>query len=265
MIEDKNIWHGDCLKIMDGTIENGTVDLVATDPPFNIGYRYDLYNDGRPRTQYLAWTEVWLELAKKLLKPTGSMWVAIGDEYAAEMKIMLDHTGMTMRNWVIWHYTFGVACHTKFSRSHAHLFYYVMDPKNHTFNADAVRVMSARQSAYGDSRANQKGKLPDDTWILRPIEEDHCCSPGSDTWLFSRVCGTFHERTIHPCQIPEALLKRIIAVSSNPGDLVLDPFSGSFTTCAVAKRLGRKYIGIELSEDYCKAGQARLAKIQELL
>ena len=137
-----------------------------------------------------------------------------------------------MRNWIIWHYTFGVNCTKKFNRSHAHILYYVADPKRFTFNADSVRVPSARQTKYADRRANPSGKIPDDTWTI------------------SRVCGTFKERTDHPCQMPEAVLERIIRASTNPSDCVLDPFAGSGTTLAVAKRLGRRSIGIELSMRY---------------
>src|SRR6266480_741133 len=137
-------------------------------------------------------------------------------------------------------------------------FYYVVDPKRCTFNADAVRVPSARQTTYADRRANPSGKLPDDTWVLRPQEDGRFFGPGEDTWYFSRVCGTFKERTGHPCQMPEAVLERILRVSSNRGDGVLDPFAGSGTTLAVAKRLGRRYFGIELSEDYAEAIRSRL-------
>lgn len=267
-MEDNAILVGDCLEVM---ADRGThsCDLIFADPPFNIGYDYDKYNDKRPYEEYLAWTDDWLKMCRRLLKPTGTIWVAIGDEYAAEMKLALEKAGFLMRNWVIWHYTFGVACQTKFSRSHAHLFYYVKDrgslppARSFTFNADAVRVASARQTAYGDRRAASKGKLPDDTWILRPSEEEKCCSPGSDTWLFSRVCGTFNERTKHPCQMPEAILERIIRVSSNPGDLVFDPFAGSGTTLAAAKKLGRRWLGVELSEQYAADAILRLDAIQE--
>ena len=90
------------------------------------------------------------------------------------------------------------------------------------------------------------GKLPDDTWVLRPQESETHFGADSDTWHIPRVCGTFHERLKHPCQMPEAVLERIVKVSSNPGDLVIDPFAGSGTTLAVAKRLNRKFLGIEL-------------------
>src|SRR5205814_5633479 len=114
---------------------------------------------------------------------------------------------------------------------------------------------------YADRRANPVGKLPDDTWVLRPQETaDHFREDG-DTWYVPRVCGTFRERTGHPCQMPEAVLERIIRVASNPGDLVIDPFAGSGTTLAVAKRLRRRYLGVELSEDYAAAIERRLAQV----
>ena len=130
-----------------------------------------------------------------------------------------------------------------------------------TFNADAVRVPSARQTTYADRRANPLGKLPDDTWVLRPQEDGRLFRPEDDTWYVSRVCGTFKERGEHPCQMPEAVLERIVRVASNPGDLVLDPFAGSGTTLAAAKKLGRDYYGIELSENYVERIKDRLGRV----
>ena len=197
-----DIWTGDCLRLLED-VPAGSVDLAFADPPFNIGYEYDQYHDRRSKGDYLAFTDRWLAAVKRTLKPTGSMFVAIGDEYAAEHKVRLDALGLHLRNWIVWHYTFGVSCTRKFNRSHVHIFYYVADPKQYTFNADAVRVKSARQTAYADRRANPLGKLPDDTWYLRPQEADDHFEADSDTWAVSRVCGTFHERTDHPCQMPK--------------------------------------------------------------
>ncbi len=255
------VWDGDCLELLPALPE-GCVDLLFADPPFNIGYGYDVYDDVRQKPDYLGWTERWLEAARRVLAPTGSMFVAIGDEYAAEMKVRLDALGLTMRNWIVWHYTFGVNCTKKFNRSHAHIFYYVADPKHFTFNADTVRVPSARMTTYADRRANPVGKLPDDTWVLRPQEDGDHFRSDADTWYVSRVCGTFKERTSHPCQMPEALLERIISVASDPGQLVLDPFAGSGTTLAVAKRLRRKFLGIELSEGYAEGIRERLKSVK---
>ena len=250
----------DCLSAM-SRMPEGSVDLVFADPPFNIGYEYDRYDDRREKDEYLKWTDRWLQGVSRVLSPTGSVYVAIGDEYAAEIKIRMDAMGWTMRNWIVWHYTFGVNCTKKFNRSHAHIFYYVADPKSFTFNADTIRVASARQTTYADSRANPKGKLPDDTWVLRPQEDNSVFPDEGDTWAISRVCGTFKERSEHPCQMPLAVLERIVKVSSNPGDLVMDPFSGSGTTLVAAKKWGRDYLGTELSENYADLCRDRLERV----
>jgi site-specific DNA-methyltransferase (adenine-specific) len=235
---------GDCIEVL-GRVREPFADLIFADPPFNIGYKYDKYNDKQKRENYIGWTKDWMSVCKNVLRPDGSFYIAIGDEYAANVKIIADELRLFMRNWIIWHYTFGQQTKNKFTRSHTHIFYFVNDKKNFTFNDYAVRVPSDRQLIYDDKRANTTGKMPDDVW-------DGC----------SRVCGTFKERTgWHPCQMPESLLKRIISASSNPGDCVLDPFSGSGTTAAAAYQLGRNYVGIEISPEYVKNANERLAKL----
>ena len=164
--------HGDCIAGMK-ELSAGSVDLAFADPPYNIGYEYDTYDDRKSCDEYLKWCREWTDEVYRVLKPAGAFWLAIGDEYAAEMKVMLTRERQEpfyLRSWVIWYYTFGVNCTHKFSRSHAHLLYFVKDPKQFTFNADdpAVRVPSARQLVYGDKRANPTGRLPDDTWITPP-------------------------------------------------------------------------------------------------
>jgi site-specific DNA-methyltransferase (adenine-specific) len=243
-----------------GRLETGSVDLVFADPPFNIGYEYDVYEDRRDGEQYLDWTRRWGREVQRVLKPAGTFWLAIGDEYAAELKLVFQKDlGFTCRSWVVWYYTFGVNCTKKFSRSHTHLFHFVKDAKRFTFNNLDIRVPSARQLVYADSRADSRGRLPDDTWILRPQDLPEGFQAEEDTWYFRRVCGTFKERAgWHGCQMPEQLLGRIIRACSNPGDLVLDPFAGSGTTLVVAKKLGRQWIGFELSPNYVARTQARL-------
>ena len=250
----KYLWHkllnkiicGDCIEVL-GKIREPFADLIFADPPFNIGYKYDKYYDKVKKKNYIAWTKEWMSVCKKILKPNGSFYIAIGDEYAANIKVIADELGLFMRNWIIWHYTFGQQMKNKFARSHTHIFYFVNDSKNFTFNDHAVRVPSDRQLIYNDKRANPAGKMPDDVWNG-----------------YSRVCGTFKERTgWHPCQMPEDLLKRIIAASSNPSDCVLDPFSGSGTTAAAAVQLGRNFLGVEISQTYVDNSQKRLANLRQ--
>ncbi len=278
---ENTILHHDCLKAM-AALPEGCVDLAFADPPFNIGYEYDVYDDKQERDAYLAWSAKWIAAVHRVLKPTGTFWLAIGDEYAAELKLIAQNEitageaglasprsrasgwGFHCRSWVVWYYTFGVNCKYKFSRSHAHLFHFVKDPKQFTFNEKAIRVPSARQLVYADGRANPAGRLPDDTWILRPQDLPDGFTPDEDTWYFPRVAGTFKERAgFHGCQMPEQLLGRIIRACSNPGELVLDPFSGSATTLAVSKKLGRRWLGFDLSKEYVQSGTARLERIRE--
>ena len=236
---------GDCIEILN-KVREPFADLIFADPPFNIGYKYDKYYDKVKSKNYIAWTREWMTVCRNVLKPHGSFYIAIGDEYAAHVRIIGEELGLAMRNWIIWHYTFGQQTKEKFARSHTHIFYFVGDKKNFTFNDYAVRVPSDRQLIYDDKRANSKGKMPNDVWDQ-----------------YSRVCGTFKEREgWHPCQMPENLLARIISVSSRSGDVVLDPFSGSGTTTAAAYQLGRKYVGIDISESYVDNAMKRLAELK---
>ncbi len=258
-LETDRLYQGDCLEYL-ARLNDGSVDLAFADPPFNIGYTYDVYDDRQKADDYLAWSRKWLGEVVRVLKPAGTFWLAIGDEFAAELKLLTQREfGLSCRNWVVWYYTFGVHCQKKFSRSHAHLFYFVKDRDSYTFNADVVRVPSARQLVYADARADSRGRLPDDTWILRPQDVPQGFNADEDTWYFPRVCGTFKERAgWHGCQMPEQLLGRIIRACSNPGELVLDPFGGSGTTLVTAKKLDRRFLGFELSPQYARQVQARL-------
>ena len=264
------ILHGDCLDRLREQA-NDSVDMAFADPPFNIGFEYDQYHDDHADDDYIAWCRDWMSELHRVLKPGGAFWLAIGDEFAADLRVEAHRNiGFVPRNWVVWYYTFGQNCKRKFNRSHVHIFHFTKEGgPEHTFNAQdpKVRVPSARALVYGDKRANPTGRLPDDTWILRPQDlrhEPEALQPMDDTWYYSRVAGTFKERQgFHGCQMPEQLLGRIVRISSNPGELVLDPFSGSGTTLAVAKKLGRRWLGFDLSEDYVRYANERLENASE--
>jgi site-specific DNA-methyltransferase (adenine-specific) len=260
MPETNQIVQGDSIKVLNDGPE-GWIDLAFADPPFNIGYLYHGYDDRRKTDDYLQFSRDWMAAVHRALKPNGSFYLAIGDDYAADLCVIARRElGFNMRNWIIWHYTFGQQPKFKFARSHTHILYFTKSENNFTFNADAIRVASARQTTYADARANPKGKLPDDVWYLRPQETpEPLFAPEGDTWNVSRVCGTFKEREgWHGCQMPIGVLNRIILSSSNPGDIVVDPFNGSGTTVVAAALLGRKYVGIDQSAEYVGFAKQRL-------
>lgn len=240
---DHKIICGDCVEVMSQWPE-GCIDLVFADPPFNIGYKYKGYDDNLRYEDYVAWSRRWMGECVRVLKPDGTFYVAIGDAYAAEIRVIGRQLGLTLRNWIIWQYSFGQNMRGRFSLSHTHIFYFSRDRAKFTFNDMQVRYPSSRHTEYGDRRANPLGRLPDDVW-----DE------------FPRVCGTFKERQgWHGCQMPESLLARIIRVSSNPGEVVLDPFAGSGTTPAAAVKLGRIAVGIDMGKEFAAESQRRLER-----
>ena len=244
------IISGDAIEVMK-KIPDKSIDLVFADPPYNIGVKYDNYKDNLVQNDYLKWSDKWLTEAIRILKPTGSLYVAINDENVAEITLMLKNKGLFMRNWIIWYYTFGEHQKNKFTRSHTHILYFVKEKNKFTFNSDAIRIISVRQK-IGDRRANPKGRIPDDVWY----------DDLADVWKISRVAGTFKERVKgFPCQMPVKVLERIILASSNEEDIILDPFAGSGTTLVVAKKYNRRYIGIELSKKYVAMIRKRLNEI----
>jgi site-specific DNA-methyltransferase (adenine-specific) len=229
---------GDCRDVLP-TLPAGVASLVIADPMFNQGRPYPGCNDRLPRAAYLNFTDRWLAEVRRVLSPAGSLFVQISDEWAGYLQVRLDALGLTWRNSIVWRYRFGPHLKRKFGRDHQQLLYYTAHRKRFTFNADVIRVRSARQE-QGDKRADPRGRVP------------------GDVWHFPRICGTFRERWGHCCQTPEALLERIVLVASDPGDLVLDPLCGTGSALAVARRLGHRYLGIELSEETAALARRRL-------
>lgn len=223
--------------------EHGPARLIFTDPPYNIGIDY---GDGEkadrlPHDEYMGWVSDWVRLCCDCLTDDGSLWVMIGDEYAADYHATLRFHGLTIRSWIKWYETFGVNCSNTFNRTSRHIFYAVKDPKSFVFNPEPVTRPSDRQTKYGDCRAAAGGKIWDDVWQI------------------PRLTGTCGERIPDfPTQLPLALVEPIILCASMPGDLVVDPFNGSGTTGVAAVRNARKYVGVEKSETFADIAKERL-------
>jgi len=244
---DRPKWSIVNVDVMDGLEsvrdEHGPARLIFTDPPYNIGIDYgdgehaDMLSD----SAYMKWVRQWFALCWDCLTDDGSLWVMIGDEYAAEYAVELKATGYTVRSWIKWYETFGVNCSNKFNRTSRHIFYAVKDPAAFVFNPEAVTRPSDRQTKYGDSRASSGGKIWDDVWQI------------------PRLTGTCSERIPDfPTQLPLTLVEPIVLCASMPGDLVVDPFNGSGTTGVASVRNGRKYVGIEKSEKFSDIATKRI-------
>jgi len=250
---------GDCIPEM-WRHPSGFTPLVIADPPYNFGMAYDNYDDNKEPDEYMAWTSRWLEAARHALHKHGSLFLFIPDDWVSEIDVLARKKfKFYKRRHIVWTFTFGQASQKNFSKSHCHILYLTCSKTKFTFNADAIRVPSARMLVYNDSRQNPKGKLPDATWMLLKSQMEPYMTPDTDTWLDSRINGTFKERKAHsPNQIPVPIMSRIIRVASNPGDLVLDPFMGTAGCGEAAKIEKRSYLGIDVSKACVKDAQKRL-------
>jgi DNA modification methylase len=236
---------GDCCKEL--PLLSFSPRCIVADPPYNIGIDYGdgTKDDLLPYDDYVSWLETWIQLSSEALTEDGSLWVIVSDEFAAEHVLAIKRSGLTLRSWIKWYEAFGTNCTKKFNRCTRHILYAVKNPKQFVFHREAVSRPSDRQTKYNDLRANPLGKVLDDCWFDIP-----------------RLCGTHKERMPgFPTQLPLKLLSRIIACCTDEGDLVLDPFSGSGTTGAAARRLERTYLGIEKRLGYARASASRLRNL----
>jgi DNA modification methylase len=258
----QEIFRGDCIELL-RKFPAMIYDTVFVDPPFNIGYAYDEYDDDRPSTEYLAWCGTWLDLCRNVLKPDGTLWLAIGQKYYPDVDVIARTAGFHRRSCVIWHYTFGVNNKKNFSLGYTNLVYYTRHREKFHFDIDICRVPSARQLVYGDKRANPKGKLPDDVWFYRPQDLPEGLPATGDVWHCPRVAGTFRSRQDVPTHMPEQVVARCLKIVTPSGGAVLDPMAGSGTTLAVCRKLGFRCTAIELSEDYAAKMERRVQNIKE--
>src|SRR5690349_13773259 len=166
-----DVYVGDCRETLPRLRLSGTVDLVFADPPFNWNRAYDKWDDALPEKEYLDFTYAWLDLCVGALRPGGSMWVNIPDDWAAEIVVHLKQRKLAMRNWCIWHYRFGQNSTEKFISSKVHVLYFTKGGAPHTWNPTEVLEASDRASTYFDPRTQSKRdgmpegqRVPLDVW-----------------------------------------------------------------------------------------------------
>jgi site-specific DNA-methyltransferase (adenine-specific) len=227
--EADRIYQGDALELMDD-VPSGSVDLIVTDPPFAIDFRAQRMNYNRTGRHvldgyrdvspddYAAFTRCWMDEAYRVLSGSGSLYVFSGWNRLKDVLCCLDEVGFVTLNHIIWKYQFGVFTRKKFVTSHYHILYAVKNPQRYTFN--------------------KVEHYPEDVWVIN-----------REYWKGKRKT---------PTKLPLDLVRKILLFSSNPGDIVLDPFLGSGTVAVVSREMGRHFIGFEIVPEYFEFAEQRL-------
>lgn len=239
---------GDCLAVL-ATVPDNTIDLCFADPPFNLEKKYTNYKDRRPTEEYLHWCEQWLRELVRVTKPTGSIFVHNIPKWLTYYAAILNEYAY-FRHWIAWdamsapvgktllpaHY--GILFYTK--QQTGYKFYEIRTPHKR------CRVCDAYLKDYG----GKKDQMHPFGYLV------------SDVWTdIHRIRHTVR-RDEHPCQLPIPLLERIVLMSTDAGDVVLDPFLGTGTTTLAAKALGRHFVGIDIDPEYAEIARQKLARVE---
>lgn len=244
---------GDAIEALD-SLQDNSVDLIFADPPYNIGKNFNgLVEKWDTADSYLKWCYEWLDICIQKLKTNGSLYVMTATQFMPYFDIFLRNK-LTILSRIIWSYDSSAVQAKKYYGSmYEPILFCVKDKNNYTFNSQSILV---------EAKTGAKRKLVDYRKSIPTVYNSEKV-PGN-VWVFHRVRYRMAEYENHPTQKPIALLDRIIKASSNEGDTILDPFSGTFTTCFVAKELNRNSIGIEIQDEYVKIGLRRLEIEDEL-
>ncbi|MEA3452439.1 MAG: adenine-specific DNA-methyltransferase [Bacteroidota bacterium] len=242
------IYQGDAIEILQNDIEDNSIDLIFVDPPYNIGKDFNgLKDKWKSDEDYLNWCYQWIDLLLKKLKKTGSLYIMTSTQFIPNFDIYL-RGKIEILSRIVWSYdSSGVQAKKYYGSMYEPILFCVKDKNNYTFNSDEILV---------EAKTGSKRKLID--YRKNPPQPYNTKKVPGNVWDYPRVRYRMAEYENHPTQKPIALLERIIKASTNEGDTVLDPFSGTFTTSFVAKKLNRKSIGIEINEDYSKIGIRRV-------
>ena len=242
------IIHGDTLQTLKKFPSN-KINLIITSPSYMLGKEYDRERSFEEYKKYHS--DVIKECHRVLTEDGALYWNVAQTPWDGEILPLgaifydiLKKKNFYLKNWIIWHFEGGLNTKKRLSGRYENILWTVKDKKNFVFNLDDIRIPA---KWHMDKRCNPKGKNPTDFWT----EVDY-------VWDINRVVNVSKEKTSHPTQFPEKMIKRIIKASSNKGDIVMDIFSGSGTVMKVAEEEGRKWIGIDKESKYCKIAQKRV-------
>lgn len=253
-MEDGQLYLGDSLSWLH-SLDKCSVDLIFADPPYNIGKAdWDVFQH---HDEYIEWCHTWIEQCARILKPTGTLYVCGFSEFLADVKARSRNLFVSCR-WLVWHYKNKANLRDDWGRAHESIVHF-RKSSTFTFNTDLVRTPygahtlkypvhpQAESSQYGN------GKKRKEHWQPHPQG-----AKPKDVIEIPTTCNGMGEKTPHPTQKPEELVRKFVLASSNAGDVVCDPFSGSGTTLVVARQLGRYWLGCDKSEVYNRWCIARL-------
>jgi len=257
--------HGDCLEVMK-KIPSNSIDLIFTDPPYNQGIPYVKkdFKDRKKPQEYLFWLKERLNEIYRVLKDTGSLYIMNYPEWNARILPFLeDELKMDFRRWIVWHYPTNVG-HSKknWTRSHRSILF-LTKGKKYTFNRSEILQPYKNPNVEKIKKRlknGSKGRGAYDTLEVEDIFEIFKLQKQPEDVIKDNLLKNVRKerKKWHFCQLPPELIEIFIKASSNSGDLILDPFAGTFTTSMVAKKLGRRSIGIEISKKYVRYGKSRL-------
>jgi site-specific DNA-methyltransferase (adenine-specific) len=228
------------------------VDLLFIDPPYNLTKAFGPTNSFRGRSidEYRTWLESWFPQLLKTLKPTASVYIC-GDWRSSAAIHLVAEKYLTVRNCITWEREKGRGAKANWKNCAEHIWFCTAS-NQYTFNLDAVKLKRRVMAPYTDPSGAPKD------WEKTENHKYRLTHP-SNLWTDITVpFWSMPENTDHPTQKPEKLLAKIILASSDPGDVVLDPFLGSGTTSVVAKKTGRNYVGIEVDPTYCCLAEKRV-------
>lgn len=254
-----SLYQGDAVDWL-RSIDDATVDLIIADPPYNI--KKADWDNFESQEQYIRWSITWIEQAARILKPSGSMYVCGFSEILADVK----HPAMRYFEscrWIVWHYKNKANLGNDWGRAHESLIHF-RKSKSVRLNIDDIRIPygahtlkypvhpQAKSSQYGNGKRRN-------LWTPHPGG-----AKPKDVIDIPTTCNGMGEKTPHPTQKPEELIRKLVLASSNAGQTVLDPFSGSGTTIVAAEQLKRKWLGCEMNQEYNEWAIRRLETVRRM-
>ena len=260
------IWQGNSIEWLK-TLDDESVDMIIADPPYNIKKAdWDTFES---QEAYIQFSMEWIEQAARVLKPHGSLFVCGFSEILADIKHPASRFFKSCR-WIIWHYKNKANLGKDWGRSHESILHF-RKTKNFTFNIDEIRIPygehtlkypshpQAETSQYGN------GKNGNHVWEPNPLgaKPKDVLEIPQDIIEVPTTCNGMHEKTPHPTQKPEELVRKIILASSNVGDIILDPFCGSGTTPVCSEQLQRKWLACDLSPEYLDWACNRIEMVED--